>query len=75
MAFKNDNKMLQAVLFDEQLMKFGRYSITDVSDIDQALDSDNYVINAVAQIISKTSEGYSEDEIWKIINNYLRKNV
>lgn len=54
MARNNDNKMLQAVLLDENLMKFGDYTPSDISTIDQALDSDNYVINAVAQIIKRT---------------------
>ena len=57
MARNNDNKMLQAVLLDENLMKFGDYSPSDISTIEQALDSDNYVINAVAQIIKRTGEG------------------
>ena len=63
MARINDNKMLQAVLLDENLMKFGNYTPADISTIEQALDSDNYVINAVAQIIKRTSEGASEKNI------------
>ena len=63
MARNNDNKMLQAVLLDENLMKFGDYSPSDISTIEQALDSDNYVINAVAQIIKRTGEGASESKI------------
>ena len=43
----NNEKMLQAVLLDERLMKFGGYSPADIGNIYQALDSDNYVINAV----------------------------
>lgn len=75
MARNNDNKMLQAVLLDENLMKFGGYSPTDISTIEQALDSDNYVINAVAQIINRMSEGASEKELWKEIDKYLIDNV
>ena len=41
MARNNDNKMLRAVLHDEDLMKFGEYT-PDISTIEQALDSDNY---------------------------------
>ena len=75
MARLNDNKMLQAVLLDENLMKFGNYTPADISTIEQALDSDNYVINAVAQIIKRTSEGASEKELWKEIDKYLIDNV
>ena len=67
MARNNDNKMLQAVLLDENLMKFGRYTPSDISTIEQALDSDNCVINAVAQIIKRTGEKVPFDS-FKIIN-------
>ena len=75
MARNNDNKMLQAVLLNEQLMKVGGYTPADISTIEQALDSDNHVINAVAQIIKRTGEGASEKELWKEIDKYLIDNV
>ena len=71
----NNEKMLQAVLLDERLMKFGGYSQADIGNIYQALDSDNYVINAVAQIIKRTNEGATMQELWKEINTYLYNNV
>ena len=74
----NDEKMLQAVLLDERLMKFGMYTLEDVGrigNIYQALDSDNYVINAVAQIIKRTNEGATVQELWKEVNTYLYNNV
>lgn len=76
MAYKrNDDKMLQAVLMDERLMKYGNYSASQIGSIYQALDSDNYIINAVAQIIKRTGEGATEKELWKEINEYLKRNV
>ena len=75
MARNNDNKMLQAVLLDENLMKFGDYTPSDISTIEQALDSDNYVINAVVEIIKDTGEGASEKELWKEIDKFLIDNV
>ena len=75
MARNNDDKMLQAVLLDEKLMKFGNYKPSEISTIEQALDSDNYVINVVAQIIKRIGEGASEKELWKEINKYLNDNV
>ena len=68
-------KCYKQVLLDENLMKFGDYSPSDISTIEQALDSDNYVINAVAQIIKRTGEGASEKELWKEIDKYLIDNV
>lgn len=67
--------MLQAVLMDERLMKYGNYSASQIGSIYQALDSDNYIINAVAQIIKRTGEGATEKELWKEINEYLKRNV
>ena len=76
MAYKrNEDKMLQAVLMDERLMKYGNYSASQIGSIYQALDSDNYIINAVAQIIKRTGEGATEKELWKEINEYLKRNV
>lgn len=76
MAYKrNDDKMLHAVLMDEHLMKYGNYTVQQIGSIYQALDSDNYVISAVAQIIKRTGEGATEKELWKEINEYLKRNV
>lgn len=71
----NNDKMLEAVLTNPDLMKFGNYSDADITSIYQALDSDNYVISAVAQIIKRSSEGATEKEIYKEVTEYLKKNV
>lgn len=71
----NNDKMLQAVLLDERLMRAGNYTAADIGTIYDALDSDNCVVNAVAQIIKRTSEGATERELWKEINKYLMDNV
>ena len=77
MAYKSNlDKMLEAVLLDEQLMKFGKYEAHAVGNIYQAWESDNYVINVVAQIIKRCSEDDAkESEIWREINDYLKRNV
>lgn len=67
--------MLQAVLMNEQLMKAGNYTSAEISTIYVALDSDNPVINAVAQIIKRSGEGATERELWKEINDYLKRNI
>ncbi|MBU3808931.1 MAG: hypothetical protein H9802_11045 [Candidatus Phocaeicola faecipullorum] len=71
----NNEKILHAVLLDEKLMEFGGYTAEDIGNIYQAIDSENYVISTVAQIISRTSEGATEKELWKEINDYLKRNV
>ncbi len=71
----NNDKMLQAVLMNEQLMKTGNYTSVEISTIYAALDSDNPVINAVAQIIKRSGEGATERELWKEINDYLKRNI
>ena len=77
MAYKSNlDKMLEAVLLDEQLMKFGKYEAYEVGNIDQALESDNYVINVVDQMIKSCSEDDDKErEIWREINDYLKRNV
>lgn len=71
----NEDKLLQAVLMDEDLKKLGNYSISQIGSIYEALDSDNYIVNVVAQIIQRTGEGASQNELWKEINKYLIDNV
>lgn len=71
----NNDKMLQAVLLNDRLMKVGGYTASDISSLYSALDSDNYIINTVAQIIKRVGEGASERELWKEVNDYLKRNV
>ncbi len=77
MAYKSNlDKMLEAVLLDEGLMKFGKYEPNEIGGIYQALDSDNYVINVVAQIIKRCSEDDAkESEIWREVNDFLKRKV
>lgn len=70
-SITNNEKILHAVLLDEKLMEFGGYTAEDIGNIYQAIESDNYVI----KIISRTSEGATERELWKEINDYLKRNV
>lgn len=76
MAYQsNKDKVLQAVLLDENLMKFGNYSEFDIKSIYQAADSENIVIATTAKIILRESEGASLNEIYNEISNYLKMNV
>ncbi len=76
MAYQsNMDKVLQAVLLDESLMKFGNYSEHDIKSIYQAVESENVVIATTAKIILRESEGASSNEIYNEISNYLKMNV
>lgn len=79
MAYQpNNEKMLEAVLTDEKLMEFGNYTHRDIACINsiyQATESDNFIISAVARIIRGYGEGDSDNEIYKMVNNFLKNNV
>ena len=77
MAYKSNlDKMLEAVLLDEQLMKFGKYEAYEVGNIYQALESDNYVINVVAKIFKRCAENHEKDrESWLEINENLKRTL
>lgn len=71
----NNEKMLEAVLTDPQLINFGGYNPAEINSIYQAIDSDNYVVSAVARIILRASEDSSSREIYKEVTEYLKKSV
>lgn len=60
---------------NDRLMKVGGYTAADIGSLYSALDSDNYIINTVAQIIKRVGEGASDRELWKEVNDYLKRNV
>lgn len=68
-------KMLLAVLSDEALIKFGGYNPSDYTTLNQALLSQNYVVNAVAQIIESVHDGDDKSSIYKRLNQYLQGKV
>ena len=71
----NNDKMLEAVLTDPDLMKFGLYGPEDITPIYQAITSDNAIVSAVAQIIQRTADEATEREIYKEVTEFLKKNV
>ncbi len=76
MAYTNNSdKMLEAVLTDPDLMAFGDYNPSEIKSIYQAIDSDNVVVSAVAQIIKRSAEQATEREIYKEVTEYLKRNV
>lgn len=71
----NGDKILQAVLADPNLIKFGDYNPNEVETIDEALDSENAVIHAVALIIDGKESRNSQKEIYNKVQNYLTINL
>lgn len=71
----NSDKILQAVITDEQLMNFYGYNPNDYSSISDALDSDNAVIRAIAQIINRNEQKATEREIYNEVSNFLKSNI
>ena len=73
---KRGDKMLEAVLLDEKLMKFGGYEPHECLSLDRALVSDNCIVSAVAKIIERTFETESNpNEIYKEVSDYLKKTI
>lgn len=73
---KRGDKMLEAVLLDEKLMKFGGYEPHECLSLDRALVSDNCIVSAVAKIIERTFEtGSNTNEIYKEVSDYLKKTI
>ncbi len=71
----NSDKILQAVITDEQLVKFYEYNPDDYNLISEALESDIVVINAIAQIIKRNEDKASEREIYNEVSNFLKTNI
>ena len=59
-SMTNNEKILQAVLLDDKLMEFGGYTAEDIGNIYQAIDSDNCVISAVAQMKELQKENFGK---------------
>ena len=57
----------------EESVKWRYFETTE--DACKYLKENDYVINAVAQIIKRTNDGATMQELWKEINTYLYNNV
>lgn len=71
----NGDKILQAVIADEQLINSYDYNPDDYSSLSDALDSDNAIIQAIARIISRNEQNATEKEIYNEVSNYLKSNI
>lgn len=71
----NSDKILQAVIADEQLINFYDYDPNNYRSIADALDSEIAVIQAIAMIINRNEQQATELEIYKEVNNFLQTNI
>ncbi len=71
----NSDKILQAVIADEQLVNFYGYNPDEYNSISDALDSDIAVIQAIAQIINRNEQKATEKEIYNEVSNFLKSNI
>ena len=71
----NGDKILQAVIADEQLINSYGYNPDDYSSISDALNSDIPVIKAIAQIINRNEQKATEKEIYNEVSNFLKTNI
>ena len=69
------DKMLQSVLLDEKLMKYGGYTADECTSLVKALSSDNYIVQAVARIIDGGRSGATPNEIYREVSDYLKQMV
>lgn len=71
----NSNRILQAVLVDKKLIEFGGYNPAEYQNLDEALASDNLVVNTVARIINEVDEQSTFREIYNAITTNLKNNI
>ena len=71
----NRDKILQAVIADEQLKNSYGNNPDDYNSIADAMDSENVVIQAIAQIISRNEQKATEREIYNEVSNFLKSNI
>lgn len=71
----NSDRILQAVIEDEQLVNFYGYNPEDYTSISEALNSDITVVNAIAQIIVGNEQKSTEKEIYNEVSNFLKSTI
>ena len=72
---ENYNKILEAVLLDEELMEYAQYEPSEISSLEYARGSKNAIVSAVATIVEGLSEKKTEKEIYNTVNDLLKKKL
>ena len=71
MELRAKDKLLQAVLKEPVLCKFGDSDPEDYQTVDDAIVSDNEVVSAVGRIIERQSSQVSDKDIYREVCNHL----
>lgn len=71
MELRPKDKLLQAVLKERILCKFGEYEPDDYLTVEDAIISDNEVVSAVGRIIERQSSNVSDKDIYREVCNHL----
>lgn len=71
----NGDKILQAVLNDQQLCEYAEYNPADFTTITKALYSENPIVCAIAKIIDNKERNLTEREIYNEVSNYLKQTI
>ena len=71
----NSDKILQAVIADEQLVSVYGYNPNDYNSIADAINSDCAVLNAIAKIIVGYEQKLTEKEIYNEVSNFLKSMI
>ena len=71
----NRDRVLQSVLQDEKLAKTCPFNPSDYETVDDALQSDNYLVCTIAKIIEGKSENKTDKQLYNEINNYLNGKI
>ena len=71
----NRERELQSVLQDEKLAKTCPFNPSDYETVDDALQSDNYLVCTIAKIIEGKSENKTDKQLYNEINNYLNGKI
>lgn len=74
----NEDKMLQLVLADTNLHSYYDFNPNDYTTIEEALNSDNYIVVSIAKIIHRINGSIDrsvQKEVYKEVFNYLNHNI
>ena len=71
----NGDRILQAIINDKNLIEYYDYNPNEFSCIEEALNSEYPIINAIAQIIYGMEQKETEKEIYNKVYNYSKSNI
>lgn len=74
----NEDKLLQAVLSNEELIQEYKYNLDDYSTVTNAFyenDENQPIVVAIATIIRDIKNGNSDKEVYKKVVNLFNKNL